>query len=534
MTLIQRFTRDAASKYIWAGLTLVSIVALAWTVTSGSRALEDEREAAQARAVGYVTDVLQPRLDATDLSAPIVGPGARPLNGAVNRAILSADERVDRVRIWSVDGHLLFSTDRGDDPGSDEALNDDVLHATTRDGVLTQTGISDTGGADDPERTLLRTYVPLGTAAVAEIDQTGAATLDPVRSEWRWYQVIAGIAVALFLGLTILSLRDPIDPINTGVPFGRSSIPAGYSLIDDARLHAVEDVYRLAQERVARLEERLAESEEVRRRLEGLVQRSLSKAGPGSPPPPAAAPTPSPAEAPPVIRVPESELVATLRESWAAPAAGSLARATRDETEPPAVGGRPTPAAAKPWTPAKPAKRAKRAKQTRRQKAAQAREQRQDERTRARAQERFVPGAIEEPPEPKRWGRRRTIQKPAPTKATLPPPTAAPVPAPAAPRRPAPQPAPAPAEPPARQPAAVSASRAARRSVEAAGDDAAAHEAALETFIRLTESDRQPHDTSDVDQGAVRAALARTAARKKPGGDKLQPHERPPDGSPGS
>jgi hypothetical protein len=69
-------------------------------------------------------------------------------------------------------------------------------------------------------------------------------------------------------------------------------------------------------------------------------------------------------------------------------------------------------------------------------------------------------------------------------------------------------------------------------------DDATAHAAALETFIRLTESDRQPHDTTTVDQGAVRAALARTAARKKPGGERLQlpdSHEEslggPPSGS---
>jgi hypothetical protein len=58
-------------------------------------------------------------------------------------------------------------------------------------------------------------------------------------------------------------------------------------------------------------------------------------------------------------------------------------------------------------------------------------------------------------------------------------------------------------------------------------DDAKAHAAALETFIRLTESDRQHQDTSTVDQGEIRAALARTAARKKPGGDRLQPHDGP-------
>jgi hypothetical protein len=72
-----------------------------------------------------------------------------------------------------------------------------------------------------------------------------------------------------------------------------------------------------------------------------------------------------------------------------------------------------------------------------------------------------------------------------------------------------------------------------RTAVGSEAADAKAHEAALETFIRLTESDRQPHGTDSVDQGAVRAALARTAARKKPGGERLQPHEGPPEESPG-
>ena len=64
-------------------------------------------------------------------------------------------------------------------------------------------------------------------------------------------------------------------------------------------------------------------------------------------------------------------------------------------------------------------------------------------------------------------------------------------------------------------------------------DDAKAHEAALEMFIRLTESDRQHAGAAEVDQGAVRAALARTAARKKPGGHRLQPHEGQQGESPG-
>ncbi len=85
---------------------------------------------------------------------------------------------------------------------------------------------------------------------------------------------------------------------------------------------------------------------------------------------------------------------------------------------------------------------------------------------------------------------------------------------------------------PERRVAAMAATPASPPTAPTAADpesaDAEAHEAALEMFIRLTESDRQPHDTTEVDQGAVRAALARTAARKKPGGERLQPHEGAP------
>jgi hypothetical protein len=97
----------------------------------------------------------------------------------------------------------------------------------------------------------------------------------------------------------------------------------------------------------------------------------------------------------------------------------------------------------------------------------------------------------------------------------------------------APQPAPAP-DPRVAAMAATSTTPAARPiSVDQEIADAKAHEDALEMFIRLTESDRQPHDTSTVDQGAVRAALARTAARKKPGGERLQPHDESTGESPG-
>jgi hypothetical protein len=119
-----------------------------------------------------------------------------------------------------------------------------------------------------------------------------------------------------------------------------------------------------------------------------------------------------------------------------------------------------------------------------------------------------------ENPKPKRVPRRQRDKQEQPADATrdavAPPPT---------------PPTPAPEPRVAAMAAAKTAAAPQPAPVDREIEDAKAHEDALEMFIRLTESDRQPHDTSTVDQGAVRAALARTAARKKLGGERLQPHD---------
>ncbi len=466
MSPVERFTRDGASKYVWAVLALAALLGLAYAITAGGGAVDDERAASQARAVAYVDRVLAPRVEGHDLTAPISG-----LDGAVRRTILS-DTRVSRVRVWSSDGTLLFSTDGSDRPGSHAGLNDPLLRVAERDGPITRSDFSDSGGQDDPERSLLRTYVPLGPTALAEVDQTDEGTVGPVRTEWLSYQILAGGVLLLLLIMIGLSLREPIEPINVGVPFADSSIPAGFSLIDDDRLHAVHEVYRLASERVARLQEKLEESEEARRKLEGQIQQALSNAGANAPRPAAASAPPAvepPAPAPPapeptVVKVPDSDVVVTSPHggAWAAAPAGPLARAARDQKTVPVTSRKKKPAAPKP---------------------------------------RRAPRKPSEKVEPEKAPPAAAKPRPAPE-----PEVAAAVSAPVAKRAPKPS-APAPAPVAARAPQV---------------DEATAHEAALETFIRLTESDRQPHDTTTVDQGAVRAALARTAARKKPGGERLQ------------
>ena len=68
MSVIDRFTRDTASKYVWGLLALAAAGALAFSILNGDSAVEDERTNAQARAVQYVEEALSPRVEGLDLS----------------------------------------------------------------------------------------------------------------------------------------------------------------------------------------------------------------------------------------------------------------------------------------------------------------------------------------------------------------------------------------------------------------------------------------------------------------------------------
>jgi hypothetical protein len=316
---IQRFTRDGVSRYVWGGMSLAAIIGLVYALTTGAQALDRSRAFSEERAVRFVDRVLAPKVDDLNLTLPIIGESADSLEAYVGLLILT-DPRVERVRIWSSTdkGMLLFSTGRKDpiEIGSRASLNDAFLIAAVREGPISPSGLSDTGIGPSSERSLFRTYAPLGDDAVAEIDQTDEGTIAPVRTEWLGYQILAGVLVLLFLFMSALSLRDPIQQINVGVA-SAASVPAGFSLIDNDRLHSVGEVYRLATERVKRLQEKLSESEEARRRLEGDIQRALALAeasvtrpvAPGTPGSVAPSATESAPE-PTIVQVPESDVVA--------------------------------------------------------------------------------------------------------------------------------------------------------------------------------------------------------------------------------
>jgi hypothetical protein len=91
-----------------AGALFVALTLLA--ASNGRAALSDEQTQAPARAVGYTQTVLFDALDADLLADQIRGPDYRDLIIEVTGGIMT-DVGFARVRIWSPDGTLLFSTE---------------------------------------------------------------------------------------------------------------------------------------------------------------------------------------------------------------------------------------------------------------------------------------------------------------------------------------------------------------------------------------------------------------------------------------
>ncbi len=280
--IIERFTRDRVSRYVWGGLTVAVAAALVLSVLGSRRSVREERTAAAQRAIAYVSGALDAGVRPDLLNAPITGAARDGLQFQAQQTILT-DPRVARVRIWALDGRLLFSTDPGDHVGSSEAFNDRLISAVTSGRAAPKTVIAGSfeGAAIPPE---IQTYAPVRPpdvatpAAAAEIDESQQLVVAGVVRAWAERQLALSV-LALFVALmTVASFREPLMRIGIGVPFTRESIPDRYALVEVDQLREVESVVTHAKERAARIEERLLASEEARRGLEGELQRTLSKA----------------------------------------------------------------------------------------------------------------------------------------------------------------------------------------------------------------------------------------------------------------
>src|SRR5882672_2875796 len=109
------FERSAphARIVVWFAVTSLVVFVLIGVVITGLRARDvraREERAAASRAELVANEAIGPMLSASDLSGPITGGRYDAIERQV-RTVLLADAGILRVKIWGMDGTVLFSND---------------------------------------------------------------------------------------------------------------------------------------------------------------------------------------------------------------------------------------------------------------------------------------------------------------------------------------------------------------------------------------------------------------------------------------
>ncbi|HVQ21676.1 MAG TPA: hypothetical protein VMT36_00240, partial [Candidatus Saccharimonadia bacterium] len=123
MRFFDRFTRDEVSAKIWWPLALLCIVALVVSVPLANRAADQAREHTSLRAAQSSYASIQP-LTAAGATATDLVP--------VLEQLAANDPTVAAVRVWDAQHALVASSERTDQPGSAEALNDADIDAAIK------------------------------------------------------------------------------------------------------------------------------------------------------------------------------------------------------------------------------------------------------------------------------------------------------------------------------------------------------------------------------------------------------------------
>ena len=215
MNAADRSTRQRLRRLTWGGLAVACALLLAYSFTGQRAALDDELDAAQARSVTYTTTVLYRTLDDQLVSGPILGQNY-PLVLVEVQAEIMTDPRVVRVRIWSDDGLLLFSTGEreeigkvrnGENAGIRAAVGGETTSVKVIDEVAAKQGLQ------GEEAQLFETFVPLrvpgrtSIVGAVEIDQRYAAIVEATAQPWTGMKIGSGIGFVACLLLTLIYMR---------------------------------------------------------------------------------------------------------------------------------------------------------------------------------------------------------------------------------------------------------------------------------------------------------------------------------------
>lgn len=277
MNLFEKLTGSKRSRLVWGVVLLLLAAGLALSFAFAYSAVGGQQRAAQARAVEYTTKRPLSDLLPSQVQKSIVGEPYKALLKEIAEQILS-DDRVLRVRIWELDGTLIFSTDQRDRIGQAQASGTKQFEkaaASQTASVLTADEEAPKAGLAGTTERLYVTFAPLRlvsqpkAAAVVEIDQRYAAVLAAAYRLWRPLQLGLGVLAVLALVMLVASVRAAGQ-----VGSGRSRrsapaapAPAGFVGPPSAALKEAEAKLRGAEDAVRKAEERAGSAEREKRQI---------------------------------------------------------------------------------------------------------------------------------------------------------------------------------------------------------------------------------------------------------------------------
>lgn len=276
--MFDRFTRDEVSSWVWWPATMVLVVLFVLTFPGQNRAIDQRHADAEARAWSAATGTLGPALDDVAFG-PIGGQTAGELRALAQARILGAPW-AETVRIWAADSTLLWSSEASDPVGSAAGLNDEQITRALADQTRALGVVSERDLDGRPSAATYSAYAPFtfgGEIAAAQFEVPVSTLMSDVRGDWLGYRIVLGLATLLTFALAIGSMREPVARIGAGVPLSRASLPPDMELIEVERKLELERAGANARERVTHMEQRLRESEELRMRAEGDLQKALSQ-----------------------------------------------------------------------------------------------------------------------------------------------------------------------------------------------------------------------------------------------------------------
>jgi chromosome segregation ATPase len=267
MKLVRKLTSSRMSRVGWGLAVLALAGAMALSFVFAYSSVGDQQRSAQARAVGDTTKKPLSELTAAQVSKPIQGDAYKVLLKDVRDHVMK-DDRVLRVRIFNLNGQLVFSTDAGDKIGVAQ-IGSPQFQTGSSGGVasvITEPEAAVPSALAGSSERLYVTFAALRlqsqpkAAAVVEVDQRYSAIEAAAYQLWRPIQLVIGVLILvalLMLVVSVLASRAPRrfeTPPKVGAQPGQGFAQGGSTRVQkelEKRLEAVEESLRTAEQRVA-------------------------------------------------------------------------------------------------------------------------------------------------------------------------------------------------------------------------------------------------------------------------------------------